>query len=74
MLLEMKNITKSFPGVLALDNVDFDLDESEVQKMEPVKAHLLKYWQGYIELITEVFFLKGKQLISILLKMHRNWE
>lgn len=29
-LLEMKNITKKFPGVLALDRVDFDLNEGEV--------------------------------------------
>lgn len=30
LLLEMKNITKRFPGVLALDRVSFDLYEGEV--------------------------------------------
>ena len=30
LILEMKNISKRFPGVLALDNVDFSLYEGEV--------------------------------------------
>ena len=30
LLLEAKGITKQFPGVLALDNVDFDLHAGEV--------------------------------------------
>ena len=29
-LLEMEGITKRFPGVLALDNVQFDLESGEV--------------------------------------------
>jgi len=29
-LLELKNISKSFPGVLAVDNVSFDIDRGEV--------------------------------------------
>ena len=30
LLLKMEGITKHFPGVLALDDVDFDLYEGEV--------------------------------------------
>ena len=32
-LLEMKGITKSFPGVLALDNVDFSVNAGEVHAL-----------------------------------------
>jgi ABC-type sugar transport system ATPase subunit len=32
-LLEMRNITKSFPGVRALDGVSFDLIEAEVHAL-----------------------------------------
>lgn len=33
MLLEMKEITKIFPGVLALDKVNFDLQENEIHAL-----------------------------------------
>ena len=32
-LLELKGITKRFPGVLALDNVDFTLRRGEVHAL-----------------------------------------
>src|SRR5438874_13562173 len=32
-LLEMRNITKSFPGVRALDGVSFDLNQSEMHAL-----------------------------------------
>lgn len=33
IVLELKNITKVFPGVKALDNVRFDLREGEVHAL-----------------------------------------
>src|SRR5437588_356985 len=33
LLLEMKGITKSFPGVRALDGVSFDLNKSEIHAL-----------------------------------------
>jgi len=32
-IVEMKNITKIFPGVLALDNVDFELNKGEIHAL-----------------------------------------
>ena len=33
ILLEMKNITKTFPGVKALDNVNFKVEEGEIHAL-----------------------------------------
>lgn len=33
ILLEMKNITKTFPGVKALDNVNFEVEEGEIHAL-----------------------------------------
>ena len=43
ILLEMKNITKTFPGVKALDNVNLQVEEGEVTllwvRTEPGNPH-----------------------------------
>ena len=45
ILLEMKNITKTFPGVKALDNVNLQVEEGEIHAMvvknEDVKNKLI---------------------------------
>ena len=45
-ILTASHITKIFPGMKALDNVDFDLREGEVHilvgETEPGKVHLQK--------------------------------
>ena len=33
ILLEMRNITKTFPGVKALDNVNFQVEEGEIHAL-----------------------------------------
>ena len=33
VILEMKNITKTFPGVKALDNVNFKVEEGEIHAL-----------------------------------------
>ena len=33
IILEMKNITKTFPGVKALDNVNFKVEEGEIHAL-----------------------------------------
>ena len=33
VLLEMKNITKTFPGVKALDNVNLQVEEGEIHAL-----------------------------------------
>ena len=43
LVLEMRNISKTFPGVQALDHVSFDLQKGEVHVLigEPEPASLL---------------------------------
>lgn len=38
ILLEMKNITKTFPGVKALDNVNLKVEEGEIHKIQMRRA------------------------------------
>lgn len=66
MLLEMRNITKRFPGVLALDNVDFDLDENEVHVLAGEngagKSTLVKVIAGVNRGFSGNIFLNGKEV------------
>jgi len=55
-VVEMKNIVKRFPGVLALDHVNFQLRPAEVDHLlgDPTKAHQELGWEptvGFEELI-----------------------
>ena len=64
MLLNMKGITKSFPGVKALDNVDLELSEGEVLALlgenGAGKSTLMKILGGVYSKDQGQIFLRGK--------------
>lgn len=64
-LLEMKNITKLFPGVKALDNVDFSLDRGDVHALlgenGAGKSTLIKILSGVYDPTNGEIFINGKQ-------------
>lgn len=65
-LLEMKHISKSFPGVLALNNVDFTLNHGEVQALVGEngagKSTLMKILSGVYQADAGDIFLEGKNI------------
>ncbi|MBA7498147.1 Ribose import ATP-binding protein RbsA [subsurface metagenome] len=69
VILEIKNITKKFPGVVALDNVSFDLKRGEVHTLVGEngagKSTLVHIIAGVYEKDMGQIFIKGKELKSI---------
>ena len=66
MLLEMKNITKEFPGVKALDDVSLELKEGEILALVGEngagKSTLIKILSGaYTQDLGEVYLNGVKQ-------------
>jgi ribose transport system ATP-binding protein len=65
-LLEMKSITKRFPGVLALDNVDFSVDGGEVHALVGEngagKSTLMKILGGAYQADEGDIFLQGERI------------
>ena len=65
ILLEMKNITKEFPGVKALQNVDFTLCEGEIHALMGEngagKSTLIKVITGVYEKEEGTIYLKGNE-------------
>ena len=49
-ILELQNVSKTFPGVRALDNVRFNLKRGEIhsimRRMEPEKSTFIKIITG----------------------------
>ena len=69
-VLEMKNISKSFPGVRALQNVDFRLCEGEIHALMGEngagKSTLIKVLTGVYEKDGGEIFLKGLDKAAVI--------
>ena len=74
VILEMKGIDKSFPGVHALDHVDLEIRKGEVLALMGEngagKSTLMKVLTG-IQKIQEQLHMKVKKLSSTVLVRHR---
>ena len=79
-VLEMRNISKSFPGVRALKSVDFTLCEGEIHALMGEngagKSTLIKVLTGVYGKDEGEIFLKAmrRPWRSIRRRMHRIWE
>lgn len=66
VILKVENICKSFPGVLALDNVSFDLRKGEVHALVGEngagKSTLMKILSGVYHADSGKVFYKGKEV------------
>lgn len=69
-VLEMRNISKSFPGVRALQNVDFTLCEGEIHALMGEngagKSTLIKVLTGVYEKDDGEIFLKGMDKAAVI--------
>ena len=65
-LVEMKNITKKFPGVIALNNISFTIEAGEVHILlgenGAGKSTLMKILSGVYEPTEGEIIIEGKSL------------
>jgi ribose transport system ATP-binding protein len=69
LLLDLSNISKRFPGVVALDSVDFDLRRGEVHALfgenGAGKSTLINIIAGMFPLDTGIFRFQGKAIARL---------
>ena len=74
--LEMKGITKQFPGVLALDDIDFSVDLGKVIALVGEngagKSTLMKILSGILDKNKGEIFIQGKRSILTVLYPLKN--
>ena len=67
VILEMKGIDKSFPGVHALDHVDLEIRKGEVLALMGEngagKSTLMKFLQVFIQKILEQLHMKERSRV-----------
>ena len=65
-VVEMRNITKAFPGVVANDNVDFNLEEGEIHVLlgenGAGKTTLMNQLYGLYQPTSGKIFIRGKEV------------
>ncbi len=80
ILLEMKNITKTFPGVKALDNVNLQVEEGEIHALVGEngagKSTLMNVLSVFIRMehTMVILFITVKSVNSIQLKTVKKKE
>lgn len=66
LVVEMKNITKRFPGVLANDNVNFELEKGEIHALlgenGAGKTTLMNCLYGFLQADEGEIFINGKKV------------
>ena len=68
ILLEMKNITKTFPGVKALDNVNLQVEEGEIHALVGEngagKSTTMNIMTGYIGATSGEVIINGHNILE----------
>ena len=78
ILLEMKNITKTFPGVKALDNVNLQVEEGEIHALVGEngagKSTFLKILSGQLEPTSGDVVISPGERLSFLQQDHFKYD
>ena len=59
ILLEMKNITKTFPGVKALDNVNLQVEEGEIHALVGENGAICSMYEYFEIFLQRMLMCRG---------------